>query len=814
MRYYVICLLCLLHFHVARGQGSGYISVTGHVLDAETREPLPFANVTYNQHLAGTTADINGRFELKMGREFKEIEISYVGYVRKKLAIQSTEASDLEILLQPDKRLLEEVTVFAGENPALRIIRNVIANRKSNDPERLESFTYRAYNKFYITVDVPRMDSLVTDLRNVDNLTEDEADRLDMFTFLESKHVMAMESVSERKFRQPSSSEEVVLATRVSGLKDPQFSMLATTMQSFSFYKSPLQLIGMEYMNPVSSVGLRQYFFHLQDTSYSGQDTVFIIAFRPARGSAPINKMSGQIYINSNGWAIQNVIAEPAERQPVHPILHQKYESFEGHWFPVQLNYELIFDDITPDIGGYEMKGIGRAFLSEIDINPNLDNEKFSGLDIVLDKTATQNLPLIEQYRLRYEDLKISNTYQFVDSISETYKIEQRMGALSQISEGMIRWKYVAFDLNRLLRFNRAESVRLGLGLFTSDKLSRKFAVGSWMGYGFRDQSLKYGFEGRWKPTVKTQVRGGYEFDLQETGGIRFPPKSPLSLTSSDIRKFFVNQFDEVRQYYLEVNHQIRPQLHVKLHASHQDRKIRGDYRFDQQRDIEPEGIQAFRATVFDLQINYAPGDKYIQTAYKRLLLETSYPDFQLSIKRGVSWLDGEVDFTRVDFRSQMRWTLPSTHYTFIEVLAGVVDRPVPASFLHYGMGNRYDLTGRSFGLLIADRASFETLYFNEVLMDMHVSVLIHQEIVKRLYTWGKSTPGIEITAKALWGRLSSPELHLGPSFFTPTDGFYEVGLMINKLYNTLGIGVYLRMGKYAFEQFEDNIAFRLTTRF
>ena len=42
---------------------------------------------------------------------------------------------------------LSEVTIKPGENPAHRIIRNVIANKQFNNKRKLDAYQYESYNK-------------------------------------------------------------------------------------------------------------------------------------------------------------------------------------------------------------------------------------------------------------------------------------------------------------------------------------------------------------------------------------------------------------------------------------------------------------------------------------------------------------------------------------------------------------------------------------------------------------------------------------------------------------------------------------------
>lgn len=72
-----------------------------------------------------------------------------------------------------------------------------------------------------------------------------------------------MESVSELKFIAPDISEETVIASRVSGFKNPNFASLATDLQPFSFYKDNIKLFDIQYLNPISKGSLKKYSFRI-----------------------------------------------------------------------------------------------------------------------------------------------------------------------------------------------------------------------------------------------------------------------------------------------------------------------------------------------------------------------------------------------------------------------------------------------------------------------------------------------------------------------------------------------------------------------
>ena len=73
----VVCLLALID--AVQGQTGG--TLRGVVLDSANHEALPFANIFINNTTIGTSAGVDGAFELKNIPEGQtDVVFSYVGY--------------------------------------------------------------------------------------------------------------------------------------------------------------------------------------------------------------------------------------------------------------------------------------------------------------------------------------------------------------------------------------------------------------------------------------------------------------------------------------------------------------------------------------------------------------------------------------------------------------------------------------------------------------------------------------------------------------------------------------------------------------
>jgi hypothetical protein len=258
----------------------------GKVIDEKSKAPLAFVNIIINEdNRTGTTSDINGKFTYASSIPVTSVTCSYVGYEKITVPVDKN-ANDKPLVIAMHESSIElgEVVVKAGENPANRIIRNVIENKKINNPENISSFTCRFYNKVIYDV-------YGDTLRNSE--FSDEID--DIF---QGGHLMIMESVTEKKYMRPDNDEEIVLGTKVSGFKHPSFAALATDLQPFSFYKDIIPVLDVNYLNPVANGSLSKYDFMVEDTLYQGKDSVFILSYQPQPGKN-FEGLTGLLYINT-----------------------------------------------------------------------------------------------------------------------------------------------------------------------------------------------------------------------------------------------------------------------------------------------------------------------------------------------------------------------------------------------------------------------------------------------------------------------------------------------------------------------------------
>ena len=129
MRRVLTTIWVLLHMFLCVAQGQSSVTITGKVMDSETKEPLEYTTIQLLQlpdsSLAtGSTSNLDGSFELKNVKAGNFIvRVSFVGYVTLDRKVKVTEEKpnvDLGVLrLKPDSEVLSAVTVTGKVTPVV-----------------------------------------------------------------------------------------------------------------------------------------------------------------------------------------------------------------------------------------------------------------------------------------------------------------------------------------------------------------------------------------------------------------------------------------------------------------------------------------------------------------------------------------------------------------------------------------------------------------------------------------------------------------------------------------------------------------------
>ncbi|HXP52003.1 MAG TPA: DUF5686 family protein [Bacteroidia bacterium] len=825
--------VCLSSFVAAQ-----QYTIEGRINDKQTGAPLAFVNmiVTGNPQI-GSTADIDGNFKISASFPITSLSFSYVGYKDQAIPIHDTSHTikHLVVKLEEASFSLKEVTILPGINPALRIIQRAIDNSDKNNPEKVRSFTYTSYNKMYGTSDLK---ATVDTLNSLDSLKASKAlsdtskkKKEGLSGILKKQYLFLTESIGKRKFLYPDHNHDEIIAQRTSGLKDSPFALLATQLQSFSFYKEYILILDGKYLNPISSAGIKRYIYIIEDTLYKGKDTVFVISYHPKKGKN-FDGMKGVVYINTYGYALQNVLAQPIKEDNTISIhIQQKYDYINGkQWFPVQLNTDWVYNNIqlsdttlessneatNPDDEHNKLKIVTRSYIKDIVLDTILKKRDFGRVEVeIADNASKQNDSVWNKYRIDTLSAKEKKTYAVIDSVGKATHLDQKIRWFEALATGKLRMGWANLDLDRVITYNGYEKLRLGAGLHTNDEISKFVSVGGYGAYGFGDEAFKYGGDVGFlfNPYSHLKLDFAYKNDVVESGGVSFYNDDHL-LSSESYHSYFVNNMDKIEQKQISLSFDALRYFQFNLFGDEQLRTATNSYEFGVNGENSTVLFNQFNFTEVGLSLRFAYGENFLKSPMGMISLGTNYPIVWANITHGFNGLfNGQYDYMKYDLKVSKVFHIPQLGSFSISALAGYVNGNVPYTILYNGNACYEQYT-------LAVDNSFETMRLNEFLSDKYVNLFVSHDFESFLFRSGSFRPHLKLITHMGWGMLDNAANH----FYFPTPiesmnkGYYESGIELNNLikenFVSLGVGAYYRYGPYSLPSMSNNFAFKFTVGF
>lgn len=752
-------------------------SQTYQIKEASTKEAIPFVKI-YPKTGTPFLADLDGRFSNSTGNS--KVTLKMMGF----RDTTYTLGADSILLMVEEGNLLDEVTIVPGINPAERIMAKAIENRKTNHPKSDIAYKYDAYSKFIFTMN-PETVAAISDTTSDTNLIQ-------IKKFFNSQHIFMLESTAEQYFKPPFKEKEIITAYRVSGFTDPMFSTFADQIQSFNFYDNQFDLLGKSYLNPLALGSIRRYLFILQDSTINEKgDTTFTIRFQP-RKDKNFDGMKGVLYINTNGFAIERVIAEPAKEDKTFNVkITQEYTFLEGKkWFPHKLSTDITLPiQVSSKIKDAYLVGKGNTYIENVELNADLKGERFNAVFIETERDANEKDSTHWDAKRKYQlDEKELRTYEMIDSVSKAENLERRLNTLQALAQGKIPLGYVQSDITRLINYRDYEGFRLGAGLETSERLSKRFMVGSYFAYGFKDKMWKYGGYGKvtlW-PKQYLEFEARYQEDIIERGSTNFSFNPIITQLNSFYQNLYIRQMDKQRIAEVAFSGYIFPRLKFRLSGSYQRIGFTKDYSY--QWNNNSMGLQnIFEVAETSLELTWSIRDKVISLGTKRISMGSKWPIITGKITKNIpGWTPDKINYTRWSIGLQQIVPIRAVgKLTYLLTYSGMQgDAPLLYQFVGIG-------TGRNHGN-ISVANTFETMLPSTYYATQLTTAFTRFDFkaFKTKVKWTK--PQIAIHHGIGYGLSDKNTTNHSIGYLTMNKGYAETGLLVNDLLKVrfLGLGI------------------------
>jgi len=312
-----LCLLCGISQYT---YAQSITSASGIVKDSITGEPLSYVSVLFKNTTIGAMTDDNGGFSLQNSNGHSTILISSMGYTDKEIKLRPGKKNDgLNVLLRPTSYELSEVVIkpkrekySRKDNPAVELIKKVIAHKNDNRIESKDQYQVETYEKLSLALDNfnPNLDKnkFTRKFKFIKNY-------LDTSEF-NGKPILTLsvrETLADQYYQKKPKSEKVIVkAKRMQGVDKSLdeggiSSNLDEIFQGVNIFDNNINILLNRFVSPLSStLAVSYYKYYIMDTLDLSGTKCVDLAFVPVNSES--YGFTGRLYVTLDGnYALKKV---------------------------------------------------------------------------------------------------------------------------------------------------------------------------------------------------------------------------------------------------------------------------------------------------------------------------------------------------------------------------------------------------------------------------------------------------------------------------------------------------------------------------
>ena len=285
--YFVVALLLVSTLQLMAQQ-----KITGRVID-EDGFAVSYASVQYRGHKIAVSSDSQGKFSIEKHPGWV-LTVSALSY--KSQTISVNEKTDfIEVKLKDDSHKLNEVVVKTKrgkytrkDNPAVELMRRVIAAKKKTDLSNHDYYQYDKYQKITLALNDLKKEQLEGKFFSKRQYLLDQVETSPYNGKL-TLPVSIDETVSQHIYRKdPKTEKDIIKGQQSNGIGQViQTGEILNTALKDAFtdvdiYDDYVRLLQYPFPSPIGRTGISFYHYYIEDTVYVERDLCYHLQFIPA----------------------------------------------------------------------------------------------------------------------------------------------------------------------------------------------------------------------------------------------------------------------------------------------------------------------------------------------------------------------------------------------------------------------------------------------------------------------------------------------------------------------------------------------------
>lgn len=267
--------------------------ISGVITDAQTGDSIAYPSASYKGQHVAVSGDAHGRYSI-VRNEGWTLMFSAVGYKSQSVLMKPTTPSVLNIKLKPDTKQLSEVVVkhkrekySRKDNPAIELMKRVIAAKKRTDLSNHDFYQYNKYQKLTLAVNEITPSQLDSGALGKKKWLVDQVE----FCPYNNKLILPVsvdETVTQHIYRKnPKSEKDIIIGQNSTGINQliQTGDILTTTLKDVftdvNIYDDQVRLLQYPFTSPIGKGAIAFYRYYIVDTVYVDRDLCYHLEFLP-----------------------------------------------------------------------------------------------------------------------------------------------------------------------------------------------------------------------------------------------------------------------------------------------------------------------------------------------------------------------------------------------------------------------------------------------------------------------------------------------------------------------------------------------------
>lgn len=750
--------------------------ITGKVIDADTKEIMPFVNVILKGSSIGSVTDIEGNYSIRTSDlSHTEIQFSFLGYETIVRKIIPGQTQRINIRLAQDATLLQEVEVRPGkereryrnkDNPAVKLVREMIAHKTQNRIEHYDFAEFEQYEKLQMSIsnmsDKFKKRKLFRKYKwlfeNVDT------------TAIPGKALLPIylqEKLTDEYFmRSPQNRKSVVKAEQKVSIDDyvdnqGLSNYLKYLYNDVDIYDNNITLFTNQFLSPIANTAPTFYRFYITDTLKNETPKLVELTFVPRNAGGFL--FQGKLYVTlDSSYAVQKLNMTVNKNINLNWVrelyIDQGYEkSSDSRYHLAKSKMRADFGLSKSGGGLYGERVVSYKNFTTGNVHPEEFYKQKEQVALEQEKPSDRENKIFWSTN-RHDSLTRaeSKVYQNIDSLQNMPSFKRTLDIATLLLAGYksFRWWELG-PVNTFYSFNPVEGFRLRVGGRTTPKFNERLYFETYAAYGFKDERWKYfgsatySFTGRSirEFPLKT-LRVSYQRDTKIPGQeLQFIQEDNflLSFKRGINDKWLYNNI-----WNIDYLHEFDSHFSYRLGIKYWEQFAAGGLTFATEEQGSLTNVNQVTTAELSGELRWAPGEQFYQGKAYRIPIPNRYPIITLRYTAGVKGLiNSQYNYQSIVLNVFKRVYLSQFGYTDLVAEGGYIAGKVPFPLLSIHRANQtYSYQLQSYNLM--NFLEFVSDAYVSVNFDHYFNGFIFNKVplLKRL-KWRET-----VTLKVLYGSI------------------------------------------------------------